>query len=358
MTAKELTEFQHRLLSWFEQEQRPLPWRQKYDPYEIWISEIMLQQTQVRTVLPYYQRWMQVLPNLEAVAEASENVILKLWEGLGYYSRARNIHKTAKILVAQYQAQFPGEPHQLLELPGIGRYTAGAILSIAFNQKPPIVDGNVTRILCRIMDYRELPTSAPMQKRLWALAEAWIPEQQARWFNQAMMELGATLCYVNAPACLLCPVQLFCKAYHAQSTAQVPAKKTAKLLKPVIHVLAIVQQGNQILVDKRPATGLMGGLWEFPNFEITKEADLKQQLHELLYQQWQLSVTVLQQLPTFKHRYTTFKATQHCYLCQYHSQTKSARQGQWLTLEELSQLSFSAPQAKLMEHLIENKILS
>ena len=188
LNANELEDLQQSLLKWFKEHQRMLPWRENYEPYQVWISEIMLQQTQVKTMLPFYRRWMEGLPGIREVAEADEELLIKLWEGLGYYRRVRNIRKTAEMICNEYGGQFPEQVAELLKLPGIGRYTAGAIISIAFNQPAPIVDGNVTRVLCRIRKIEDPPQIGDVGKELWRLAEAWIPKEEARNFNQALME--------------------------------------------------------------------------------------------------------------------------------------------------------------------------
>ena len=190
MRPADLSEFQNKLLQWFARQQRDLPWRQTYDPYAVWISEIMLQQTQVTTVLPYFSRWMAMLPTVKTVAEASEESILKLWEGLGYYSRARNIQKGAQLICKNHQCEFPTEFEKILALPGVGRYTAGAIASVAFNQDKPIVDGNVERVICRLMDFRDNAKSTAMRNTLWYLAESWIPQGTGTLFQPSVDGVG------------------------------------------------------------------------------------------------------------------------------------------------------------------------
>jgi A/G-specific adenine glycosylase len=221
MPLPALSRFQAQLLEWFAAQQRKLPWRQDYAPYGVWISEMMLQQTRVTTVLSYYERWMRELPDIASVAAAEEAQLLKLWEGLGYYSRVRNIQKAARQICAEHGGAFPTDFAAIRRLPGIGPYTAGAIASIAFEQDRPIVDGNVVRVACRVFHITDNPKESDVQKRLWNIAAAWIPAGQARHFNQAVMELGATVCHVQQPTCLLCPVQEHCQ--HAEP--QLPSPK-------------------------------------------------------------------------------------------------------------------------------------
>jgi A/G-specific adenine glycosylase len=243
------------LTAWFEEHQRALPWRATYTPYEIWISEIMLQQTQVETVVPYFERWISELPSVEALAAADEEKVLKLWAGLGYYSRARNLMEAAKILARDHRGALPADYEVLRSLPGIGQYTAGAILSIAFNQPYPVVDGNVRRVLSRIHGWEE---DSP--KRLWDAAEKLVQRATPRLINQAVMELGATVCSFKAPRCLVCPVQRACVAYRTGKQQEIPAvKKRPETVR--VQLFAVVHEKGGLLLMK-PARGF----WEFPMF--------------------------------------------------------------------------------------------
>jgi A/G-specific adenine glycosylase len=248
------------LTAWFEEHQRPLPWRTRYSPYEIWISEIMLQQTQVETVIPYFKRWIEALPNVAALANADEHDVFSLWAGLGYYSRARNLMAAAKILAREHRGALPPDYEQLRALPGIGQYTAGAILSIAFNQAYPVVDGNVRRVLSRIYGWED---ESP--KRLWEAAEKLVRRATPRLINQAVMELGATVCSFKAPRCLMCPVQGVCVAFKTGKQQQIPAvKKRPATVR--VQLFAVVESKRQLSLMKQTR-----GLWEFPMFnEIPK----------------------------------------------------------------------------------------
>jgi len=251
------------LTAWFEEHQRALPWRATYTPYQIWISEIMLQQTQVETVVPYFERWIAELPDVASLASASEEKVLKLWAGLGYYSRARNLMEAAKILKKEHRGVLPADYEALRSLPGIGQYTAGAILSIAFNQPYPIVDGNVRRVLSRINGWQE---ESP--KRLWEAAEKLVQRATPRLINQAVMELGATVCSFKAPRCLVCPVQRVCVAYRTGKQQEIPAvKKRPETVR--VQLFAVVQQKAGLLLMK-----LSRGLWEFPMFNEVPEGKL------------------------------------------------------------------------------------
>ncbi len=354
MSPQETSDFQTRLVEWFHQHQRPLPWRIHYDPYEVWVSEIMLQQTQVTTVLPYYQRWMEALPTIHSVAQADEDTVVKLWEGLGYYSRVRNLQKAARVICDDHGSVFPQDFETILALPGIGRYTAGAVASIAFNQDRPVVDGNVIRVVCRLEDLRDDPKSAAMTKRLWELAADWIPSGEARYFNQGMMELGATVCHVQQPSCLLCPVQSFCKSYHAGSVDQVPAKVKRVKSKLRTTLMALIHKDGSFLIQKRPVGQLMGGLWEFPNLHVTSEQKLEKSLQSEVLKQWGIQVEVKERIATIKHGYTSYKVTLHGYYCVFQSGNLKLSQDiprEWVPLKDLGQYSFPAAQVKLIQKL-------
>jgi A/G-specific adenine glycosylase len=241
------------LTAWFEENQRPLPWRTSYDPYAIWISEIMLQQTQVETVVPYFERWMAAFPNVTALARADEQSVMSLWAGLGYYSRARNLMEAAKILESEHRGDVPADYEALRSLPGIGQYTAGAILSIAFNRPYPIVDGNVRRVLSRIHGFED---DSP--KRLWEAAEKLVERATPRLVNQAVMELGATVCSFKAPRCLVCPVQHLCVAFRTGKQQEIPAvKKRPATVRVQLFAVVQARAGRYLMKQTR-------GLWEFP----------------------------------------------------------------------------------------------
>jgi A/G-specific adenine glycosylase len=258
---------QRALLAWFAKAQRPLPWREGYDPYRVWVSEMMLQQTQVETVKPYFARWMARFPSVQALAEAPLEDVLKRWEGLGYYARARNLHRAAREIVARHGGEIPDDLEMLLALPGIGPYSAGAIASIAFNRAVPLVDGNVARVLSRLFALREAPQSSAGKRHLWSVAESLLPASGGRDFNQALMELGALLCRSRQPLCGLCPVRADCLAYAKGNPEDYPARRK-RAERPVVRAcLAIAKRGDFVLMRQRPPEGLWGGLWEFPWIE-------------------------------------------------------------------------------------------
>jgi len=259
-----LTEISHRLLEWYRLQARQLPWRGQNDAYAIWVSEIMLQQTKVDTVIPYYRRWMERFPSLEKLAAASEQDVLSVWEGLGYYSRARNLHRAARQVMTEYQGIIPGERSALERLPGIGRYTAGAITSIAFGQDEAALDGNIRRVLARLFNMDEPAYSGAGQRRLWELARQNLPDGHAGDYNQALMDLGASLCTPHAPACLVCPLVEVCQARRLATQEELPVLKTHAPIPHYTVTAAVIRRGSQVLIARRPSKGLLGGLWEFP----------------------------------------------------------------------------------------------
>lgn len=262
--------FQHDLISWYEKEKRNLPWREERDPYKIWVSEIMLQQTRVDTVIPYFQRFMEKFPTIEALAKAEEEEVLKAWEGLGYYSRARNLHSAVKEVQEKYGGKVPDTYEEISKLKGVGPYTAGAILSIAYGKPEPAVDGNVMRVFSRILTIWEDIGKASARKTFEKVVRELISPEHPSSFNQALMDLGATICTPTSPLCLLCPVQEHCQAFHEGLVDELPVKSKGKKQRPV-HIAAIVARDDhgKTVIHKRPDTGLLANLWEFPNIEIT-----------------------------------------------------------------------------------------
>jgi A/G-specific adenine glycosylase len=309
------------LLKWYDRHARRLPWRDYPTPYRVWISEIMLQQTRVETVLPYFERWMERFPTLEDLAAASEQEVLQVWEGLGYYSRARNLHKAARQVMAEYGGQIPSERDQLERLSGIGRYTAGAIASIAFGKDEPALDANIRRVLARVFNV-SIPARSPEGERLlWQLARETLPQGQngsggrAGDYNQALMDLGASICLPHAPTCLLCPLAEFCAAHAAGLEEQRPVLEAKP---PVPHYLvtaAVIQRDEQVLIARRPSSGLLGGLWEFPGGKVEAGESLPEGLRREIMEELGVAVAVGEPYGVYRHAYTHFKVTLHAFAC-------------------------------------------
>ncbi|MEM6517968.1 MAG: A/G-specific adenine glycosylase [Cyanobacteria bacterium P01_C01_bin.70] len=344
-------QLQTNLLTWYVQQGRQLPWRETRDPYAIWISEIMLQQTQVKTVLPYYQRWLEIFPTVQALAAADQQAVLKAWEGLGYYARARNLHKAAQIIVEQHGGQFPQSFAAVMALPGIGRTTAGGILSAAFNQPMPILDGNVKRVLARLIALPQPPSKA--LDRLWEISSGLVPSDRARDFNQAFMDLGATVCTRHRPACLICPWRSPCAAYNQNVQLEIPMTEArAPLPHKFIGVAVVWSKQGQILIDRRPQKGLLGGLWEFPGGKIEPGETVEQCIQRELQEELAIDVAVGDRLITIDHTYTHFKVTLNVFHCQHiggEPQPIECDEVRWVEVAELEQFPFPKANSQIID---------
>jgi len=342
------------LLGWFDKNARDLPWRKTKDPYAIWVSEIMLQQTQVDTVEPYYHRFLKRFPTVRRLARARLDTVLKLWEGLGYYSRARNLHQAARHIVRDYDGNVPQTRQALLSLPGVGPYTAGAIASIAFKQNEPLVDGNVIRVLCRLFRIRENPKSGTTQKRLWQIAKELLPPGRAGAFNQALMELGATVCSPRNPTCEACPLQKKCLARKHNEQETLPLRADKKPLPHQDVAVAVIYKNGRILIDKRKPDGLLGGLWEFPGGKIedgeSHTAALKREVREELG----ITVRTIRPLVIVQHAYSHFSVTLHVFTCTFASGTPQCRtcvDFKWVHPKQLKNYAFPAANKKIIAAL-------
>jgi A/G-specific adenine glycosylase len=344
------------LLTWYDEQARTLPWRSNPTPYRVWMSEIMLQQTQVTTVLPYFERWMAKFPTVTDLAEAPLETVLKTWEGLGYYARARNLHKAAQVVVQEYNGELPDTVEGLLKLPGIGVYTAGAIASIAFGRKAAAVDGNLKRVFARLMAY-EPPINTPSaEKDLWAIAEVLLPEDRAGDWNQALMDLGATICLPRNPRCLLCPLRDECRANQLGLVHELP-RKNARAPRPHYTVVAGViwnPARDYLLIAQRPHDKMLGGLWEFPGGKIeageTLEAGLQRELREELA----IEVEVGDELTIVDHAYTHFSITLHAFHCIHRGgdpQAIGVADFRWMRPDELLVLPYPRTDLQIIQAL-------
>jgi len=358
-----MSEIAARLVAWWTIHQRDLPWRMapagERDTYAVWISEIMLQQTRVETVIEYFRRWMTSFPTIEALAAADQQTVLKAWEGLGYYARARNLHKAAQQIVTEHGGTFPRDRQTLLGLPGIGDYTVGAILSLAYNQHEPILDGNVKRVLSRLADIEAPITETATLKLLWRLATELVvaaPVGAAGACNEALMELGALICTPANPRCLICPVNELCLA-AAHGTQQerpvIPAKKPT----PHYDVAAgIIWQGEPyqslVLIAQRPPEGMLGGLWEFPGGKLeAQDVDLRACLQREIAEELAMEIAVGEQLTTVRHAYTHFRITLYAFHARHTAgepQSLGVADWRWVTLEELDAFPFPVTDQKII----------
>jgi A/G-specific adenine glycosylase len=342
-----------KLLGWFEKNQRNLPWRREYRPYEVYISEIMLQQTQVRTMLPYYERWMTRFPDIQSIAEAPEDTVLKHWEGLGYYSSARNIHRTARIVVRAFQGKIPGDYDELRGLPGIGSYTASAIMSLAFGQDYPVVDGNVKRVFARLFDIAQPLRERESLRFIEATADLLLPRGNAGAFNQALMELGALVCTPRSPLCPDCPVGRECRSHVLGLVSRRPVPSPRKAPTTLQVAVGILTCRGRIFIQKRPPGGLMPLLWEFPGGKVRERETPEEALVRELQEELEVGVAILGKIAVIRHSYTSFRVALHAFDCRLVDDAArpvlhSALEARWVTPGELSDFAFPAANQKLI----------
>ncbi len=355
MNEQEHSEIQNKLVEWFEANKRDLPWRKAYSPYEIWISEIMLQQTQIKTVLPYFERWMAKFPDIASVA-ASEEEVLKSWEGLGYYSRAKNMHKTAQILVQAHGGEIPRDFSSVLSLPGIGRYTAGAIMSFAFNEAHPIVEANIERVIARVFNLAAPVKTREAQDFIWKKAEELLPRDDARRFNQALMELGAIVCMPKNPLCPQCPINSCCKSFELGLVDQRPVLLKRKSTTPIEVAIGVLVRKGKIFIQKRPASGLMPNLWEFPGGKVNAGENPEEALVREFREELGAAVKNLEKITVIRHSYTSFRVTLHAYYCEPEDEKmepilRAAVDSRWVERDELNRYAFPAANRKLIDLL-------
>ena len=341
------------LLSWYAKAGRDLPWRKGCDPYDIWVSEIMLQQTQVKTVIPYYLRWLAQFPTIEQLAKADLQQVLKAWEGLGYYTRARNLHRAAQEVLQHHGGVFPTELEDVLALPGIGRTTAGGILSAAFNQPVAILDGNVKRVLARLV---ALPVpQAKATNQLWELSETLLDREHPKDFNQALMDLGATLCTPKHPNCPSCPWIPYCQAYNLGMQSQLPMRETSSPLPhKAIGVAVIWNEQGQILIDRRRPEGLLGGLWEFPGGKIEPGETVEECIKREIQEELGIDIAVGDRLITIDHAYSHFRVTLTVHHCRHLAgvpQPIESDEIRWVTLDEIDQFPFPKANTQIIAAL-------
>lgn len=342
------TSFSSSVLKWFDKHGRKhLPWQQDINAYRVWLSEIMLQQTQVTTVIPYFERFIARFPTIESLAAAPIDEVLHLWTGLGYYARARNLHKCAQQVVSQYGGKLPATVEALADLPGIGRSTAGAIVSIAFQKRAAILDGNVKRVLARYHAVEGWPGQLDVANQLWEIAETYTPKSRANHYTQAMMDMGATLCTRSKPRCSDCPLQGGCIAYAQGNPNQYPGKKPKKdLPEKAVQLLMLRNPAGDLLLQQRPAQGIWGGLWSFP--ELAIESDAREFAEDNVGK-----VVSIEEWDTYRHTFSHYHLDITPVLVQLAKNSHAIGEAaiHWFDPHQPSELGLAAPVKKLLEKI-------
>lgn len=353
--------FTNALLDWFETNRRDLPWRRTYDPYHVWVSEIMAQQTQMDRVVPYFERWVERFPDVHALSLAREDEVLKLWEGLGYYSRARNLLRAAREIVESHDARFPDDPAAIRALPGIGEYTAGAIASIAFNRPVPCIDANVMRVFARLENLGFEAGSRELREKAAQCVLRFMPKDRPREFNQALMELGALVCSRKAE-CDLCPVQPCCSAHRENIVFERPLPKPGKNVIHIEMATGVLVHEGQVLIQKRKPDDVWPGLWEFPGGCVEPGETPEQALRREYLEETELAVEPGEKLAVVKYAYTKYRVTMHCYLCKAAGSVApvfhEAVEGRFVRPRELSNYAYPAGHRKLLERIHDDLRLS
>jgi A/G-specific adenine glycosylase len=349
-SIRQKEKIQSKLIRWFEKKGRDLPWRKTQDPYAIWVSEIMLQQTQVATVIPYYKKFLKTFPALRHLAKANLSKVLKVWEGLGYYSRARNLHRAAQMVLSHFRGKVPDNLKDLRTLPGIGRSTAGSILSFAYNKEAPVLDGNVKRVLSRLFAVSSNPLKSKTEGLLWQISESLIPKGHSNPFNQALMDLGSTICTPKDPQCSCCPLRNLCQGYLSGKPEGYPPRTIKKTIPHITAVSVVIEKDKEVLLNQRPTKGLLGGLWEFPNWKIEEKRRLRLRLRDHIKKEMGLNVKVKESTGTFQQTYSHFKLTLYVFYCKLHDDKK---EGKWIPIKNLDQLAMPRIHRRIAERINE-----
>ncbi len=344
------------VLDWYTEHKRSMPWRETKDPYKIWISEIMLQQTRVDQAWPYFERFISEFPTVFDLAEAEQQRVMKAWEGLGYYSRARNLHAAAKSIVADYGGKLPEEYEEIIKLKGIGPYTAAAITSIAFGKPNAVVDGNVIRVITRYFGIEDDIRSTRTTKAVQQHVDELISQEQPAAFNQGLMEIGSTVCKPANPDCLTCPIQVGCVATKTAKTEVIPYKSPAKK-KPHKHIgVGIIEhEDGKVLIALRPEDVMLGGLWEFPGGKQEEGETIRQTVERELQEELGVKIHAYKEFMKLKHVYSHFSITLHAFLCKLISgepKPKSSQEIRWVEISELEQYPFPKANKQLTEKLM------
>ena len=347
--------FRNLLLSWFKTHQRDMPWRDTCNPYRIWVSEVMLQQTQVKKVKEYYEKFIERFPDVQQLAAAPLQDVLKVWEGLGYYARARNLHKAAERIVKEFNGEVPSDYSAFRKLPGVGDYSAAAVQSIAFSAPYAAVDGNIKRVLARLFLIDAPVNDSASAKLFQEKADALLDREVPGLFNQAMMELGATVCRPQSPTCLVCPVNAFCEAFNTARQAEFPVRRETKPI-PEHHIaVGVIYKAGQVLITQRQLEGLLGGLWEFPGGRLAEGETAAEACIRHIAEVVNLSVSNLRYLTRVRHAYTHFKIVVDVFQCDYHAGEvvlKGPRDARWIEIAALNDYPLPRATHKFLAMLI------
>ena len=357
-SVAERQRFRRLVARWYDRAARPLPWRQTSDPYAIWVSEVMLQQTQVATVLPYYDRFLQVFPTMTELAQARLAEVLRHWEGLGYYRRATQLHAAARQVHGQHAGHLPRSLEALMQLPGIGRYTAGAILSFAFDEPRPILEANTTRLWCRVLGYRDDPTRSAGQRILWQVAKDILPRRGSGRLNQALMELGSLVCQPAAPLCAQCPITAHCEAFRLGEQAQIPSRRARAPLESITEAAIVIYHGGRVLLRQCQRGERWAGLWDYPRFQVHPEGKSAGVFHrEMVHsvrRQVGIDVRIDNQFMQWRHGVTRYDITLLCFQATFLAVDTAANRRhptRWLWVSQLKRYPQSVTGRRISERL-------
>ena len=352
---KHYQDFRDILLAWFKDYQRDMPWRQTDDPYRIWVSEVMLQQTQVKKVVDYYERFIARFPDVQHLADAPLQDVLKMWEGLGYYARARNLHKAAQVIVDELDRKIPIDYATFRKLPGVGDYSAAAVQSIAFNAPYAAVDGNIKRVLARLFLMDAPINDAKSGKLFQQQADELLDRNAPGFFNQAMMELGATVCRPQSPTCLVCPVNVFCEAFHTARQNEFPYRRETKPTPERHLAVGVIYRDDKVLITQRQLDGLLGGLWEFPGGQLAEGETAETACVRHIAEVVNLSVSNVRYLTRVRHAYTHFKVVVDVFECDYQAGEvglNGPRDAKWIAVTALRDYPLPRTVHKFLDKLI------
>ena len=338
------------LIYWYNNNKRPLPFRSTKDPYKIWISEIMLQQTQIKTVIPFYQRWVNKLPTIESVARANIDFLLKLWEGLGYYRRCHNFHQASKIIIEDYKGVVPSNYESFKGLPGVGDYTAGAVLSISFGIPIPAIDGNVKRVMSRLYGFKHL--TRYNENIIFKAISRTLKNVNPSDFNQGLMELGALICTSESPKCFKCPLSKNCKAFQIGNPTDYPKKRYKRTIPHFNVVTALIWREDSFYIQRRSEDKMLGGLWEFPGGKVENGETLEMALLRELKEECNFNARILKKATSIEHQYSHYSITMHCYYCEEKDdKIVSITNSNWIKKDQINQYSFPKANHKIFNFL-------